>query len=152
VWQGWGHNSSRFIIWRLLQHRFYTNSRGAVWKVCKAVCPVCLGPAESTLHLFFLCPEVQQQWSTLLSLLSTTLMDFGQICTPLDLLLAGVLTHGKAPTRLIIIAEVVWTTWLERNDFFYRGQLGQTPLLVILRRVSLKVENPWQNGPGCTPS
>jgi hypothetical protein len=67
-------------------------------------------------------------------------MDFGQIRTPLDLLLAGILTHDKAPMRLIIIAEVLWTTWLERNNLVYRGQLARTPLLVILRHVSLKVE------------
>jgi hypothetical protein len=76
----------------------------------------------------------------LLTLLSTTSMDFGPIHSPLDLILAGVLTHDKAPTRLIIISEVKWSTWLERNDLVYRGQLLRTPISVILRRVSLKVE------------
>jgi hypothetical protein len=140
VWLGFGHNRTKFIVWRLLHHGFYTNSRGALWKVCEETCPVCLGNAESTFHMFFLCPEVKQRWSTLLTLLSTTSMDFGPIHTPLDLLLAGVLTHRQTPTRLIVIAEVIWTTWLERNDHVYRGQLNRTPLLVILRRVSLKVE------------
>jgi hypothetical protein len=67
-------------------------------------------------------------------------MDFGTFNAPIDLVLAEVLTHDKTPTRMIILAEVLWTTWLEKNSKVYRGQLNRTPLLVKLWKFSLKVD------------
>lgn len=55
VWSGWGISRAKFMCWRVLQHGFFTNSRGAWWAACTDVCPRCKRSGENISHLFFGC-------------------------------------------------------------------------------------------------
>jgi hypothetical protein len=72
LWNGISHLRTKFLIWRVMQFGFYTNVRGALWGVSTELCPQCQKQAESTLHLFFKCPEVNLRWSKCADLLKGT--------------------------------------------------------------------------------
>jgi hypothetical protein len=84
LWKGSGHPWSQLVLWRVLQHSFYTNSRGALWGVSLPECPRCHLHKESIVHVFFLCQEVRLRWSSILSLLAGLSVTFGCIQTPMD--------------------------------------------------------------------
>lgn len=76
LWTCRGHPGARLLIWRVIQHGYYTNARGAVWTVCTNICPICLWDGENTQHLFFECPRLASRWDELLQIIAHTCLDF----------------------------------------------------------------------------
>jgi hypothetical protein len=132
---------TKFLIWRLIQHGFFTASWGALWGVCDAVCPLCNLHDESTQHLFFVCPNVHQRWVTLIQLLDRTSCSFGQVQSPMDIICAAVKFQARSPSRLILVAEMLWAFWTDSNHEVFQSVLCQTPIQIILRRSLLKFQS-----------
>jgi hypothetical protein len=81
----------------------------------------------------FLCPLVRNRWTSLLNLVAGSNLEFGLIRTPLDILRCALKQHRNSPARLVIISEVLWAMWKDRNELVFRQQRRHTPLSVILR-------------------
>lgn len=56
LWVEWG--LARLIVWRILNHAYFSNSRGARWGVTPNICPVCRSLRENMNHMFFECDQV----------------------------------------------------------------------------------------------
>jgi hypothetical protein len=131
---------TNFLIWRLLQFGFYTLSWGVLWRVSTAECLMCSQADESLLHLFFCCNFVWLRWREILDLFSSTNLSFGSVRTPLKLLAGAIQTQKQSPTRLIILAEVLWSSWREQNDQPFRHSHSRLPTSVILRNAIVKIQ------------
>ena len=82
LWSGWGHPRTKFLIWQLLQFGFFTQSRGATWKVCKSTCLICAIHSETTIHLFFNCPRVSNRWRQIMLLFQSSDLNLDQASSP----------------------------------------------------------------------
>jgi hypothetical protein len=83
---------------------------------------------ETTQHLFFHCPQVNSQWLKLLHLTESTSLDFGPVGSLMDILTIAVKYQVYSPTRLILVAELLWAAWTDRNQLVFQEVLRQTPL------------------------
>jgi hypothetical protein len=97
-----------------------------------------IGKNPLLLHLFFNCPRVISRWQIIFGLLSTTDLTFGCISTPIMLLHKAI--KASSPTCLIIVAEVLWNTWRERNAFVYQGNSSAAPPATILQSALLRLK------------
>ena len=111
LWAPGAHARTKFVIWRLLQHGFFTNVRGAIWKVCEALCPICGQTGETIAHLFFECEEVKQRWVKAIRLLRATSMSLGRVNSAFQIIEAAVKRHPQNPSILILLEEMVCSAW-----------------------------------------
>jgi hypothetical protein len=58
----------------------------------------------------------------------------------MDLLQTAIKCQHRSPSRLLLIAEVFWFTWRERNSLVYQSNSATAPLIVILKTVYYKVQ------------
>jgi hypothetical protein len=127
------------VIWRVVNHGFFTYSRGALWGKCSAKCHNC-SEAQTTAHMFFDCHYVQDRWRQLFQLFSNTSLSFGRPHAAFDVIQTAVQAHSKNPVLLILAAETIWTTWTERTMLQFQSLNRRVPIVIILRRCLLKVE------------
>jgi hypothetical protein len=140
LWNGKTHPRTKFVIWRLVPNGFFTNTRGALWGVCTAMCPVCgLGP-ETTVHLFFECLEVKHRWVKAIWIIRNSQMSFGRVENAFQVVAVAVKKHEFNPALLILVVEIVWNTWVERNVRVFQGSSVRMPLQVIFKNCANKLE------------
>jgi hypothetical protein len=140
LWSGWAHPRTKFLLRRLIQYGFFTQSRGAIWKVCTAQCPICCTSNETMFHLFFHCSFVYNRWRQIFHLLQGTSLNFDSVHTPLQLVHCAIQSQKQSPVRMIVLAEVLWTSWCERNRHVFQENTSRTPVSVILVLIIQKVE------------
>ena len=140
LWQGKTHPRTKFVVWQLMQHGYYTNTRGAVWGVCREVCPVCEIAPETTAHLFFECAEVKHRWIKAIRLLRASKMSFGRVNSAFDIVSVAVCKHVTNPALLVLMEELVWCTWVERNKRAFQGNTSRMPLQVVFKNSAAKLE------------
>jgi hypothetical protein len=124
----------------VIQHGFFTASRGALWKVCDSICPLCKSAEETTQHLFFHCVNVNTRWTSLLQLLDKTLLSFGDVQSPMDVICIAVKYQSRSPVRIVLVAEMLWTAWTDRNYEVFQESPRVTLLQIVVRRTMLKVQ------------
>jgi hypothetical protein len=123
-----------------MRNGFFTNTRGSLWGVCQESCPICGLAPETTAHLFFECPEVKRRWVKILRIIRNSEMAFGRVANAFELVAAAVRKHVVNPVMLILVAETVWSTWVERNVRVFQGQSSRMPIQVIFKNVATKLE------------
>jgi hypothetical protein len=75
-----------------------------------------------------------------LGLLRGSHLSFGLITQPLDLLTYAVHKHQTTPTFLIIVSELLWTAWKERNELVFRGEVHRVPMSILLHQILAKLK------------
>lgn len=120
LWGGWGHPRARLMIWRIINHGYFTNAHGLKWRKCKDKCPAYEGNGESISHLFRDCVEVDLQWSTLEQMSWNKMLDFSLTNGLIVLLLKFISRQKRCPTLLLFIFKILQCTWVERNQVFQR--------------------------------
>jgi hypothetical protein len=140
LWAGTVHLRTKFVVWRITQNGFFPNSRGAVWGVCTNRCPICNNAIETTAHLFFECVEVRHRWVKAIRILRTSKMAFGRIVSAFDIVGVAVQMHVDNPALLILVAELGWCAWVERNLRVFQGNVSRLPLQVVFRNRAVKLE------------
>ena len=121
------------FVWKLIQDRLPTllnlSSRGIPTQTS---CPLCNSNAESSTHLFLLCPFTRACWhGSTLAILSS---DFN--CLNVQQWLSSLLIKFKSKeTSSMAYLQAIFTTlchiWLHRNRVLYDG-LNPNPMSVIL--------------------
>jgi hypothetical protein len=86
LWSSSVHPCTKVVAWRLLHFGYFTQTRGAMWKVCEALCPICKEADESTIHLFFSCSRVQLRWAQYFAILETTSFSLGNLGVPIEII------------------------------------------------------------------
>jgi hypothetical protein len=124
----------------LIQNGYYTNTRGAVWGVCREVCPVCEIAPETIAHLFFECAEVKHRWIKAVRLLRASKMSFGRVNSAFDIVSVAVRKHVTNPALLVLMEELVWCTWVERIKRVFQGNTSRMPLQVVFKNCAAKLE------------
>jgi hypothetical protein len=119
---------------------YFTNIRGALWGVCSELCPICGLLPETTAHLFFECEEVKYRWIKAIRLLRASKISFGRVNSAFDVLACAVDMHQKNPALLVIVAELSWCAWVERNSQVFQGNHVRMPLQVVFRTCASKLE------------
>jgi hypothetical protein len=87
-----------------------------------------------------LCHQVNSQWLKLLELTESTSLDFGPVRSPLDILVVAARYQSLSPSRLILVAKMLWATWTDKNQFVFQQVMRQTPLQIVVRQTLLKIE------------
>jgi hypothetical protein len=140
LWTGWGHPGTKLLLWLLLHYGFFTKSRGALWKACTATCPMCTQASEMIIHLFFNCQFVATRWRSILNTLSTTDLNFNHAQHPFHLILLAIQKQKCSPTRILLLAEILWTTWCKRNRTVFQQTAARTPISLIFFNVIVKAK------------
>jgi hypothetical protein len=140
LWNGKTHSRTKFVIWRLMKTGFFTNTRGALWGVSTETCPVCGVAPETTAHLFFECSEVKRRWVKAIKIIRRSQMAFGRVDNAFEVIAVAVKKHLYNPALLVLVAEIVWTTWVERNVRVFQGNTARMPLQVIFCNCATKLE------------
>jgi hypothetical protein len=71
--------------------------------------------AETTVNLFFECAEVKLRWIKATRILKASKMSFRRVISAFDIIATAVQKHHKNPALLVLVAERVWSAWVERN-------------------------------------
>jgi hypothetical protein len=95
---------------------------------------------ETTAHLFFECLQVSHRWVKAISILRTSKMAFGRIVSAFDIVGVAVQMHVDNPALLILVAELGWCAWVERNLRVFQGNVSRLPLQVVFRNRAVKLE------------
>lgn len=133
LWTRQGHPCSRLLMWRVLQHGYYTNVQGGIWLMCADICPLCLQDGETTIHLSSHVGALlhgghdfgKPQWIVLIYLQE---QHFFKI-----LLLQ--LQHFCSPTLLILMAHFQHSLWEDQNHFVFCSVQTPTPIANIFHDV-----------------
>ena len=121
------------FVWKLIRDRLPTllnlSSRGIPTQTS---CPLCNSDAESSTHLFLLCPCTRACWHG--STLAVHSSDFN--CLSVKQWLSSLLITFKSRETssmayLQAIFTTLWHIWLHRNKVLYDG-LHPNPMSVIL--------------------
>jgi hypothetical protein len=124
----------------VIQNGYFTNSSGAVWGVCTEICPVCNAAPETTAHLFFECAEVKQRWIRVIRLLRSSNMAFESVDMAFAIIKKAVTSHQKNPALMVLVGEMTWSAWVERNASVFQGNSTRMPIQVIFRNCASKLE------------
>lgn len=138
---GRAHPQARLLIWRVLQHGYYTNSRGEVWMMCANICPTCLRGGKDTIHLFFSCPRLAPRWAQFLQYTTSTALNLGFRTFLFQLLIRAIQRHQRSPTPLIVLAEFLHSISLDCNHYFFRGRQTFTPWVTIWQDTSTHLQH-----------
>lgn len=133
VWGSMTFHHDRVVIWRVLQHGFFTNKRALIWKVNEGNCPLCHIHTETTEHLFFECWYVRRRWAAIVvRLMGTRLATIFMKGSLGEILYEGIMRAQRSPIILVIIVEMLVGTWRERNSVCYSGIRSQIPVKRLL--------------------
>lgn len=113
TWSGWGLLHSRLIIWRILQHGYFTNVCEAWWDVYTNECPCCQQPGKSITHLFYNWDRLHTRRAILVGITKGTKLESMYEDTLLGSIKQAVRRQWRNPTQLILIAEIFHATWTE---------------------------------------
>lgn len=116
LWSGWGLPQAQLILWRVLNHGYFTNHWGAIWGVTPDFCPICKLLGESTQDLFFDYEKFNQCWDLIDGCLRNTPLLSLVHGNLLQVLTKVVSRQRHCPTQLILLAEIIHTTWVECNQ------------------------------------
>jgi hypothetical protein len=140
LWKGKAHQPTKFVTWQMVQNGFFTNTQGALWGVCTELCPICSRAPETTAHLFFECEEVRHRWIKTIRLLRASKISFGRVASAFDITTTAVHKHNRNPALLVLVAELGWSAWVERNLRVFQGNFCRVPLQVVFRNCAVKLE------------
>jgi hypothetical protein len=84
------------------------------------ISPIFQNVYESTWHLFFTCTKAQIRWNYVFALLAATPLSFGSILSPANLLAYAIKRQHRHPTQLMLVSEILWCIWFERNQLFIK--------------------------------
>lgn len=116
LWIGWGLPRARLITWRIVQHGYYTNSRGAKWGAMANVCPWCRLPCESIKHLFFECLEIQIRSAKIEALVYFSSLQHMIQPTLIETIHHALRRQRWCPAQVIFLTELFHICWVERNQ------------------------------------
>lgn len=139
LWSGLCHQRTSFVLWCLFNHGFYTNQRGVLWGV-DPKCPVCKVVDESTEHLFSECPRVLSCWNRFCTTTRGSIFDLDRCFNLKESICMAVSRQRHYPTFIILVAEIISSTWLKCNSVVFHGEHYIVPPLVIWRKAATQLE------------
>lgn len=119
-------NKTRIMVWRIIQHGFFTGSRALKFTMSNGIYPRCKGKVENVDHLFFSCNHSKSRWAEIASNLRGT--NLGVL-----VVFMGMLSLFLYLSRWWLPFGMVATFWDERNKAQFQGKWIYTPLKVILQ-------------------
>lgn len=123
----------RVMVWRIVQHGFFTRSRALTFIVSDGICASCKGGVEDVEHLFFRCPHNRRRWADLARELRRSSLDhFFDDPNPSGIIQKVIGRACQSAIPLFIFFEVVYTLWDERNKAQFQGMRTNMPIRVIL--------------------
>lgn len=126
----------RIIIWRVLNHRFFTNKGARLWGVNDGVCPRCKAHEETMEHMFFQCNSVHRRWATIaVWLMGSRLAPNFAKQSLREILYTGITRAQRNLVPLVIIVEMLASIWREHNFVTFRGDRSQIPIQRVLQTV-----------------
>jgi hypothetical protein len=123
------------MIWRVLQEGFFNNVRGCLWKKCRRRCELCKQAPETTEHQFFSCLGPNRRWVRLLELLESTKLNLNDCTSLFDVLTLAINRSKRSPTMLLIVAESLQASWLDRVNRGFRQVHSHVLVYVVVRNV-----------------
>jgi hypothetical protein len=67
-------------------------------------------------------------------------MSFGRVHSAFDILTKAVQKHRKNPALVILVAELVWSSWVKRNLQVFQGNDSRVPLQIVFRNCIEKIQ------------
>ncbi|KAL3697338.1 hypothetical protein R1sor_011414 [Riccia sorocarpa] len=136
LWQGSSPLRVKTWFWRILNLGLHTNSQAKKWGVSDGLCFMCNQEEETLEHMLWSCRRLSErtkwvQYSIVGS--HTPSMSF------LSIIDWSLKKHSKIPAVLLLLGETCWHTWLERNDFLFRGRMHLAPARKILEEATCKM-------------